>query len=373
MGSSVSLIAVGDISLGDHPVCVGIGVRSEIRRRHSQNQLYPFEHAAPRLRGADLVFGNLETVLSRAGLRDGALTSMEMRGEPDGVGRLRASGFNVLNVANNHILQHGREAFMDTIHALEASGIEVVGVRRSTSPSCIPITRTVGGLRVTFLGYAFERDRYWSGPPLYAFGPDCDIANEVREARRDADIVICSMHWGEEFVRWPSSQMVRLGRQIIEAGAHAVIGHHPHVFHGLERYRHGVIAYSLGNFAFDMLWDDILRNGIVLRLVLEPGGIREATVSFVHIGNDYQPLPLSGAQEVTLAQQFDQLSAALAVPRDDNDYRREHARLVSRNRRRSYGHFLRHALRYPPGLWFQIVSRSTKRKLERFHAARAPQ
>jgi len=366
MGASdaVTLVAVGDISLGDHPLCVGRGVRSRLRRSEYTHPAYPFTHVADALGAADLVFGNLETVLSGAGLTEGLLTSVEMRGDRTSARRLGRAGFNVLNVANNHILQHGRSAFVDTLEALNEAGISPVGLNGADDASCVPVTRDVRGLPVTFLAYAFEPDQYYKGIPLYAFGPVCAIAGEIRAARSRSAIVICSVHWGEEFIRYPSRQMMETGRALIDAGAHVVLGHHPHVFQGIERYGHGLIAYSLGNFVFDMLWSDALRIGLVLRLTLSPAGVEDVGVSFVKIAADYQPRPVSAEASQPLHEQLAQLTTVLASSPSDERYRREYARLVGLNRRQSYGHFLLNSLRYPPGLWFQIIGRSIRRTIE---------
>ena len=77
------------------------------------------------------------------------------------------------------------------------------------------------------------------------------------------DVVVVSLHWGEEFVDQPSMQEVELGHAVIDAGATAVLGHHRHVVRPVERYRHGVIAYSLGNLIGDMVWYTAFRRGAI--------------------------------------------------------------------------------------------------------------
>jgi poly-gamma-glutamate synthesis protein (capsule biosynthesis protein) len=74
---------------------------------------------------------------------------------------------------------------------------------------------------------------------------------EVAAARRQADAVIVTVHWGAEYRTVPTPTQERLGRALVDAGASLVLGHHPHVLQPLERYRDGVIAYSLGNLVFD--------------------------------------------------------------------------------------------------------------------------
>jgi gamma-polyglutamate biosynthesis protein CapA len=362
---SVTLVAVGDVSLGDHPMCVGRGIASQLKRFGAERPAYPFEHVGPLFEGADLVFGNLETALGNHNLRPAEIQSVEMRGPDDGAARLRAAGFTVVNIANNHILQHGREAFAATVAALEQQGIAVVGVKQPERPATQPAVLERGGVLMAFLGYAFESDRYFAGTPLYAFGPSCDIPAEVRAARDRADVVVCSMHWGDEFIRYPSRAMRALGHAAIDAGAHAVLGHHPHVFHGVEAYRDGVIAYSLGNFAFDMLWDPALRTGLALRLTLTARGVSSVQSQFVTMSDDFQPVPVAPASSRPLMDEVAELTARVLDSPTDAEYAREYAALVSRNRRQSYTHVLRHATHYPPGTLATILARPIMRRLRR--------
>jgi poly-gamma-glutamate synthesis protein (capsule biosynthesis protein) len=362
---SVALVAVGDVSLGDHPMCVGRGIGSQLRRFGAGRPSYPFEYVERLFEGADLVFGNLETALGNHGLRPSDIQSLEMRGPEDGATRLRAAGFNVVNIANNHILQHGREAFDATVAALAQQGVAVVGVRQHGRPAAEPVLVERDGVRIAFLGYAFEPDRYFSGTPLYAFGPSCDIPAEVRAARAQADVVVCSMHWGDEFIRYPNSEMRRLGRAAIDAGAHAVLGHHPHVFQGVETYRDGVIAYSLGNFAFDMSWDPALRTGLTLRLTLTARGVSGMEPAFVTMADDYQPVPVEASSSRSFKEEVDMLSARVLDSPTDAEYAREYAALVSRNRLQSYAHVLRHATQYAPGTLATILARPIMRRLRK--------
>ena len=109
----VDLVAVGDVCMGDSPEGVGGGVHAYFERLRDRNPLYPFEHTKPVLGGHDIVFGNLEVVLSHRDLSRWSLKSMEMRGHPDSLDRVLDDGFNVLNVANNHSMQHGIGPFME--------------------------------------------------------------------------------------------------------------------------------------------------------------------------------------------------------------------------------------------------------------------
>jgi poly-gamma-glutamate synthesis protein (capsule biosynthesis protein) len=177
--------------------------------------------------------------------------------------------------------------------------------------------------------------------------------------------VICSVHWGVEFVRHPSAAEETLGRQMVDAGADLVIGHHPHVVRRVERYRRGLIAYSLGNFVFDMMWSPWLRTGLVLRVRLSRNGVEDYQTDLVWIGDDYQPRPLSG-EEQEAARSFDALQERPDWVARDDQYIRHYQELVARNRYESYGHFLRNTRHRPLLYTVQTVIRTVGRKAAGF-------
>jgi poly-gamma-glutamate synthesis protein (capsule biosynthesis protein) len=335
------LVAVGDISLGDSPQSVGGGVRARFDRVRDGNPRYPFEHTAPLFAGAGIVFGNLETVLSHRGAARWNASSMEMRGHPAAAARLAEAGFTVLNLANNHMMQHGAAAFADTVDALGRHRIGIVGRATRDRRACVPYQLSVNGLTVTLLGFAFERDKYAAGPVEYAFGPDADIPAEIAAARAQSDVVICSAHWGVEFVRHPSREEEELGRRWVDAGADLVLGHHPHVARRVERYGRGVIAYSLGNFVFDQVWNRWLRTGLLLRAVLSRAGVTGIETQLIGIGDDYQPHRLDGPAAAAAAGDFEALRERPAWASSDAQYSAHYEELVRRNRYESYRHFLR--------------------------------
>jgi gamma-polyglutamate biosynthesis protein CapA len=108
------------------------------------------------------------------------------------------------------------------------------------------------------------------------------IVEAVALAKGKADLVLVSFHWGEEYATVPSEAQRALAHAVIDAGATLVIGHHPHVIEGVERYKHGVIAYSLGNFVFDQ-HEERGKRGLVLGCELDRLGVRRAVLAPVVI------------------------------------------------------------------------------------------
>lgn len=350
---SLKLYAVGDITLGDHPMCVGFGTHSRLSGRPG---LDPLDHVRSLLAPADVLFGSLECALSADGLDPRDYHSVQMRGRPDYAAYLSRAGFSIVNLATNHTQQHGPGPFLDTIETLDGHGIARCGVGRAESREAEPSILEVRGCRVAFLGYSLRPRQYFSDPPLYTEGdvtrPEV-AARAVSAARERADFVAVSLHWGDEFVPRPSPEEIRFARALVDAGAGLVLGHHPHVLRGVERYGDGVIAYSLGNFVCDMSWNDALREAVVLRCTLGEGKVLEHDCVPTVLNGDYQPVPARDGDARRIQSRLAGLSEALESD-ELNDfenrtagYREEALSYEARLRAMSQRFFLRNLHRYP--------------------------
>jgi poly-gamma-glutamate synthesis protein (capsule biosynthesis protein) len=294
-----------------------------------------------------------------------------MRGHAEYVQGLVEAGFQVLNVANNHSMQHGPEPFEDTVAMLQGVGIEVCGLRAGDASK--PVVLTVQNVRVAFLGYSLRPRQYFSNEPLYAEGRRDGILADVSAARAGCDVVAVSLHWGDEFIDRPSPADVGLAHDIVDAGASLVIGHHPHVLRGVERYGRGWIVYSLGNFVCDMLWSEELRQTAIAECHVTRGGVEAVRLLPVRINNQCQPVPLHGREAERLARRIADLSAALEdrrglanAPAATADYDRDAYDAQRRQRARSHRYFLRNAYRYPPRiLTAQLLTYARNRLAER--------
>ncbi len=349
--TDVRLVAVGDLQLGDSPTCVGFGFRSRVGAGHLDRVL---GGVRPLLAGADIGFGNLETPLSEHGLVPGSWASFQLRGSPAYATALRAAGFTVLNVANNHAVQHGADAFHDTRRILAEAGLASCGARGSGPWTSEPVVlRTAGGIGVGVLGYCLRPRQYGAGEPPYAEGEPRSMRADVARLRSSSDVVVVSLHWGEEFVDMPSAAEVSLGRSLIDAGAALVLGHHPHVVRPCERYRRGLIAYSLGNFAGDMIWHRPFRSGAILKCALTEGGVAEAEVLPTRLNDDLGvEIAGSGAEPVGALEGLGEADYAAAIRRTQR-----------RQRAASYGYALRHLYRYRPAMLLQLALRTLRNKV----------
>jgi len=346
--TSIRVAAVGDLQLGDSPVSVGFGLASRYRSCGLDSA---FSALRPMFAEADLVIGNLECPLSTAGLDAASWRSAQLRGEPSFAGALSRAGFTALNVANNHAVQHGIEAFRETVDLLASNGIKCCGVR-GVAPWCSQpvILLMPGGRRLGLLGYCQRPRQYGSQEPPFAEGTSAEILSDVVRLKSTVDDVVVSLHWGEEFVSQPSRGEVALAHAVIEAGAALIIGHHPHVLRPVERYRHGLIAYSLGNCLADMVWWRRLRQGGVLRCTIDASGAGSAELTPIYIDAAYRPTPVAEAAGNGLH------------PLDEHTYRNAVRRTVRLQRVAAYRHAALNVWRYSPRMLGQLAAATIQNK-----------
>lgn len=357
---SLKLMAVGDISLGDFPFCAGFGIRSAI----SQG-LSPFDNIASTFSEADIVFGNLETVISDYDLNINDISSWNMRGSPDSALLLKNAGFNVINIANNHTMQHGKTAFLETVDILNKHAIEAVGLcsKDKAEYASKPVIINSNGYAVGFLGYAFEEDVYGNAETGYAFGPLCNIQEDIKKLKNEADILIVSCHWGLEFITKPSPNTVFLGRNMIKWGADIVLGHHPHVLQGFEYYQDGIIVYSMGNFLFDMLWDNNFTQTAIFFFNINPDNDIQIKLIPSVIKNNYNIEMMNYKLEQKVKSLCDEINMSVQgdLERKTLAYYLEYEKLRKRNRYKTYKYFLENIFRIDskllPQIFFKTFSR----------------
>jgi hypothetical protein len=261
----VLLAAVGDINLGNGPGVLidRFGVR------------YPWTGTAPALRAADIAFGNLECAVSTRGAA--VPKEFNFRGRPAALRAMaRYAGFDVLNLANNHAGDYGTTALLDTVSYVRRFGMTPVGAGGSLAAAAQPRVVERLGLRVAFVGFSnILPASFFAGPGRAGTQPATPelIQAGVRRARRRADVVVATFHWGVERATTEDPRQRAFAATALAAGADAVIGAHPHVLQPIRAAgRHRLVAYSLGNFVFGASSSVTSRTGI-LRLKLSTRGV----------------------------------------------------------------------------------------------------
>ena len=278
----VSIAFVGDVMLAE-------SIGPQIRRGRD-----PFAAFASLLADADVRVGNLECVVATRGQAEPD-KPYTFRAHPR-VLRLLRRHFDALGLANNHSGDYGHAAFAEMLGRLERAGIAYFGGGRDLARAHAPLIVERNGLRIALLGYneffprSFEAD---VDKPGTAWSEDEQVRLDIANARSHhrADLVIPFMHWGWEHEPVASARQRQLARSMIDAGADAVVGGHPHVVQDQEEYRGKPIIYSLGNFVFDGFTDTENNRGWLLRLELGRSGVRRWQTTVARIDRRGFPHP----------------------------------------------------------------------------------
>ena len=203
---------------------------------------------------ADLTIANLETSVSDRGLT----TKPEgygFRSAPFALEGLANAGIDMVNLANNHVLDYGQTAFLDTMDNLEKFDIQYVGAGKDSTEVYGLKIMEQQGLKVGFLSFSdvIPATSWIAGenkPGISTMATIKEDQKLITEAKEKCDILIVMLHWGIEHQDTPTEQQVELAHKIVDSGADAIVGHHAHVLQGIEIYNEKPIVYNTGNFVF---------------------------------------------------------------------------------------------------------------------------
>lgn len=327
---SVNLAFVGD-------VCLGLKM-SDILAEHGADSL--FKSVSPILKQADLSIGNFEACIVDDSRSDDAHGKM-MAVSLETAQALDKSNFDLMNLANNHMLDCGAESIACTREFLSSHGIVVFGAGsnfdEASSIAYVRIKEKV----IAFVGFC-DSTRYYAGVSKSGIAPMNQelMKSRIEEARKSADLVIVSLHADLEFSFYPAFWRLRFMRWLAEQGAHLVIGHHPHVLQGIETWQGSMIAYSLGNFVFRwhgfeyMEKHEGVADSMILQVEVEfakTGPKCSWQVVPVIIDREGRPQLADGTDKNRIAQQVIHLSQSLA---DSRIIRRKWSQFCRREARR---------------------------------------
>ncbi|MBF8185709.1 CapA family protein [Nonomuraea sp. K274] len=230
------------------------------------------------LAGADLVLLNLECCVSARGRPWDALhKAFHFRAPPRAAAMLAELGADAVNLANNHALDYGDDALLDTVDGLAEAGIRTVGAGADLERAWEPAVLEACGLRLGVLGvtdhpadFAATRGRPGVAYADLTAGVPQRLTAAINELRERADLVLVTVHWGPNMTAEPVPHVRRVAGKLVDAGASLVAGHSAHVFHGVT----GPILYDLGDFVDDYAVDPVLRNdlGLIFLVTLDERG-----------------------------------------------------------------------------------------------------
>ena len=357
--SKIKIACVGDIMCGDSFYALGQGVRSALDR-HGGDFLP--DKIVDVLHGHELVLCNVECVLSDIGRKENNMRRLHMRGRPEAAEWLAQWGITVANVANNHILEQGVGAAVDTVRQLQSAGIKTVGAgeKECFQSGIGTVTLTFGDQSVTILGACFHSGKYALSSELN------EVLSLIRAEARRGNMVIVSVHWGDELIDRPSIWQRQVAREFVNTGASLIAGHHPHVVQGLDSCDSALTAYSLGNFIFDGFleatgWSVILSVTISGKKV-----IKWETIPILR-GEDYRPTLARGERKDEIQREITRrcnLSKQEIVNSKEYEIRyiSELRSLEAESRHRLWWYVAKRFVSYRTIFWPQFLARPIQRR-----------
>jgi poly-gamma-glutamate synthesis protein (capsule biosynthesis protein) len=282
---------------------------------------YPWRETGRLLRYSDLTIANLECSVSERGdpIPDKEYT---FRAAPGSVQGAVNAGVDIFTLANNHVLDYGVDAFLDTMEILRQNNLRYVGAGAGEDEALRPVLLERGGFKIAVLGFTrvVPRTDWIAGknrPGLASGYNEKLVLENVRWAAGQSDIIIVCVHWGQELVDYPGRAEINLAHRLVDAGADVVVGCHPHVLQGVEIYRDKLIAYSLGNFIFTSSSARAAREGAILQVVFNSGGESTAKIIPTYITSG-TTIILRGSDRKRVLSRLSGLSAGFGTTVREN-------------------------------------------------------
>jgi poly-gamma-glutamate synthesis protein (capsule biosynthesis protein) len=272
----IRISCAGDLLPADTAYTLGKGIGSSMARLISY---YSVKENNPFL-NSDIVFCNLEAPLI---FTHGSI-KLPFEGNPDVIDLMKILNVSVVSIANNHMLDHGQEGFVRTNSLLKENGFLKIG----SSEKGISEIGSIECRNKKLVFAAFNDINDHPEDKLIARLDRGILFKTLDEIKKlSSDFIIYSLHWGNEYVTWPSPSQVGLAHELIDSGVNIIVGHHPHVVQPIEKYNGGIILYSLGNFIFDMFWSSGVRNGMYVDLLLNGDKSIDYQVNPYRIKSDF--------------------------------------------------------------------------------------
>lgn len=261
---------VGDLNFADGFFDMGFGTGTLIK-----NGSDPFQYIKGNVKD-DFWIGNFECVCSGVSVKDD-IEARQFIIAPDACDHV--SHLDLYGVANNHVMQHGAEAYRQMVSYIESKGSQYAGTQEK--PSTV-FEHQGKKIAITVFN---QRPENFTKPPLYWAIPEYEDIKAELKKYENCDYRIIYVHWGIEFINYPYNDQKQFAHYLVDCGADLVIGMHPHVMQGLEVYNGKHIFYSLGNCVFNMPWEST-KYSLQVNVDLATS---EVSFKYLHIGADYFP------------------------------------------------------------------------------------
>jgi poly-gamma-glutamate synthesis protein (capsule biosynthesis protein) len=307
--SEVTMNSAGDCTIGTDTNFGYSGSYIQVFNNNNRDYNYFFKNVYDIFKNDDITTVNLETTFTNETTK--VPKKFNFKASPEMAEVLTSSSIEAVNISNNHIMDYGTKGFQDTIETLKSYKINYFGEGTK-------YVTEIKGVKFGFLGYKGFEDSKAFYTKLRA---------DILELKNQNCIVVINFHWGIERSYSPNKTQKELAHFSIDNGADLIIGHHPHVIQGLEKYKGKIIAYSLGNFSFGGNRNPSDKDTFILQTSfkfenekLKSYGIKVIpySVSSVDYKNDYCPTPLQGNKKTALLNKLNKLSFNLGFTLSDS-------------------------------------------------------
>ncbi|MEI8339145.1 MAG: CapA family protein [bacterium] len=265
-------------------------VKISIMKNGGGDYHFPFAKIQSTLDQFDWLFGNLEGPVSDKKNICGSIYSFQMATTVPSV--LADVGFDAVSVANNHMMDYCQSAFVDTLKRLASSSLEYVGGGNNYDEAYTVKSFEVKKLKVAVMAFS-DFGKTWTeknkDEPGVAKIDQNKICQMVQDVRPDNDLVVVSLHMGDEYKTESNTYQKTVAEKAIDCGADIIVGHHPHVSEPLVQYKDGWITYSLGNFVFDQPFSEETMKGNILNVVVEGKKLKTVEYWPYKLNSFYQP------------------------------------------------------------------------------------
>lgn len=333
---------VGDVCLSDIHLDVGCGIGSKIA-----NGANPFGNIQKKEN--EVWIGNFESVATTRSVHKNYHKD-SFRIDPN---LLKNCQFiDYYGVANNHVMEHGTDAYKEMCYALTNVCKGTFGSNDQRS-----ITFDHQGKNISITGFSLRREEnkciplYWNMPNL------SDIKEEYQKL--ESDYKVAYIHWGVEFITYPSFEQRRFAHWLIDLGFDLIIGMHPHILQGYEKYKDKYIFYSLGNFVFNMAWEPT-KYSIVVNV--DPYN-NQIGYDYIKISSDLSP-EIINENEVPQYLRLHSLSENISTIKNPEEYIAEANIGLKLYRKSAHKAFIKNLPKLKTGVLKAMVTDFIKRRLK---------
>lgn len=305
---SITLSFAGDVTLGNYYGSSYYGTFDHEFENQNGDYSYFLKNVEDIFKNDDLTVVNLEGPLTNTSITPKS-KKFAFKGSPSYVNILKSGGVDSVTLANNHSEDYYEDGINDTKNVLKENSINYFGLGESTIID-------LKGIKIGLLGYNGWTENYTD-----------EFLNNIKEdidkIKNEADLVSVYFHWGKERSNYPNQTQIDFAHFAIDSGADLVIGSHPHVVQGIEKYKDKYIAYSLGNFCFGGNKNPYDKDSFIYQQTFNFEGnnlisadspkIIPCSISSSINRNNYQPTPLEGDEAHRVISKLEAISEVLNI------------------------------------------------------------